>query len=123
MGGTLEAIRTSSVSTGMSLFEAATVTTLGLAAAYLIPIPSIEPFVTVVILLLWIAAASALILLPAIFSLLHKLGVPATGGSSAMARSLGLSQTDTKGDKFGTRVGGKIIDAYKKRKSHDDDAW
>jgi len=123
MGGTLEAIRTSSVSTGMSLFEAATVTTLGLIAAYLIPIPAIKPFVTVVILLLWIAAASALILLPAIFSLLDKLGIPATGGSSAMARSVGLSQKSTHGDKFGTKVGGKIIDAYKKHKRHDEDAW
>ena len=34
MGGGIEAIRSSCVSTGMSLFEAACVTTAGLAAAY-----------------------------------------------------------------------------------------
>ena len=41
LGGGIEAIRTSTVSTGMSLFEAATVTTLGMVTAYQIPIPEI----------------------------------------------------------------------------------
>ncbi len=91
LGGGIEAIRTSTVSTGMSLFEAATVTTLGLVTAYLIPIPAIKPFVTVVIILLWIAAASALLLLPAIFVTLHKYGLGTSGGAEAMMRKLGLS--------------------------------
>ena len=123
MGGSIEAIRTACVSTGMSLFEAATVTTLGLIAAYLIPIPSIKPFVTVVILLLWIAAASALILLPAIFSILHKLGIPATGGSSAMARSLGLLENDAQASLIGSKISGKINSIYNKNRIHDEDAW
>jgi predicted RND superfamily exporter protein len=91
LGGGIEAIRTATVSTGMSLFEAATVTTLGLVAAYQIPIPEIQPFVTVVIVLLWIAAASALLLLPAIFVTLEKMGMGSTGGAEAMMRKLGLT--------------------------------
>jgi predicted RND superfamily exporter protein len=90
MGGGIEAIRSSCVSTGMSLFEAAMVTTAGLAAAYTIPIPELIPFVKVVILLLWIAAASALILLPAIFVTLEKTGIGTLGGSTALARKIGL---------------------------------
>ncbi|MDP6869797.1 MAG: MMPL family transporter [Candidatus Poseidoniaceae archaeon] len=98
LGGGLEAIRTSTVSTGMSLFEAATVTTLGLVTAYQIPIPEIQPFITVIIILLWIAAASALILLPAIFVALEEFGIGSTGGGSAMARKLGLGQVGDRGD-------------------------
>ncbi len=90
MGGGIEAIRSSCVSTGMSLFEAATVTTAGLAAAYQIPIPELIPFVKVIILLLWIAAASALILLPAIFVTLEKTGIGTHGGSTALVRKIGL---------------------------------
>ena len=90
MGGGIDAIREATVSTGMSLFEAATVTTLGMITAYQIPIPEIKPFVTVIIILLWIAAASALILLPAIFVTLEQLGVGSVGGASAMAKRLGL---------------------------------
>ena len=60
--GTLEAIQDSCASTGMSLFEAFVVTSCGLMTAYLIPIPAIKPFVTVVIILLLFAAISALLL-------------------------------------------------------------
>jgi predicted RND superfamily exporter protein len=98
LGGGIEAIRTATVSTGMSLFEAATVTTLGLATAYKIPIPEIQPFITVIIILLWIAAASALILLPAIFVTLENMGVGSVGGSSSMARRLGLGELKHRGD-------------------------
>lgn len=98
LGGGLEAIRTATVSTGMSLFEAATVTTLGLITAYQIPIPEIKPFITVIIILLWIAAASALMLLPAIFVLLEEMGVGSTGGASAMARKLGLGKIASRGE-------------------------
>ena len=98
LGGGIEAIRTSTVSTGMSLFEAATVTTLGMITAYQIPIPEIKPFITVIIILLWIAAASALILLPAIFVLLEELGIGSTGGSSSMARKLGLGKVAARSD-------------------------
>ena len=45
------------------------------STAYMIPIPEIKPFITVIIILLWIAAASALILLPAIFVTLEKWGI------------------------------------------------
>ena len=69
LGGSIEAIKTSCASTGMSLFEATTVTALGLTCAYGIPIEAIKPFVTVVIILLIVAALSALLLLPAIYSL------------------------------------------------------
>ncbi len=98
LGGGIEAIRTATVSTGMSLFEAATVTTLGMVTAYQIPIPEIKPFITVIIILLWIAAASALILLPAIFVLLEELGIGSTGGASSMARKLGLGNVANRSD-------------------------
>ena len=98
LGGGIEAIRTSTVSTGMSLFEAATVTTLGMITAYQIPIPEIKPFITVIIILLWIAAASALILLPAIFVFLEEMGIGSTGGANSMARKLGLGTVAARGD-------------------------
>ena len=98
LGGGIEAIRTSTVSTGMSLFEAATVTTLGMITAYQIPIPEIKPFITVIIILLWIAAASALILLPAIFVFLEEMGIGSTGGANSMARKLGLGNVAARGD-------------------------
>ena len=41
---------------------------------------------------LWVAAASALILLPAIFVTMEKAGLGAVGGRSAMARRLGLGE-------------------------------
>ena len=41
----------------MSLFEAAVVTSLGMYTAYDIPIPEITPFITVILILLWVAAA------------------------------------------------------------------
>ena len=92
LGGGIPAIRIACVSTGMSLFEAATVTTAGLVAAYNIPIPELVPFITVIIVLLWIAAASSLILLPAIFVTLEKTGVGAVGGAAALARRTGLGK-------------------------------
>ena len=45
-GGTIEAIQTACASTGLSLFEATTVTAGGLTCAYLIPIEAIKPFIT-----------------------------------------------------------------------------
>ena len=59
LGGGIQAIRTAAVGTGMSLFEAAVVTSLGMYTAYDIPIPEITPFITVILILLWVAAASA----------------------------------------------------------------
>ena len=73
----------------MSLSEAAVMTSLGMITAYQIPIPEIRPFITVILILLWVAAASALILLPAIFRTLEKMGIGTTG-SSGLARKLGL---------------------------------
>lgn len=90
LGGGIPAIRSAAVGTGMSLFEAATVTSLGMFTAYSIPIPEIKPFVTVILILLWVAAASALILLPAIFITLEKMGIGAVSGGSGMAKRLGL---------------------------------
>ncbi len=92
LGGGIPAIRSAAVGTGMSLFEAATVTSLGMYTAYDIPIPEIKPFITVILILLWVAAASALILLPAIFVTLEKMGIGAVGNANSMARSLGLVQ-------------------------------
>ena len=114
LGGGIEAIRSATVSTGMSLFEAATVTTLGMISAYQIPIPEIKPFVTVIIILLWISAASALFLLPAIFVTLEQFGVGSVGGASAMAKRLGL--VNTKGykdsDVITASSNDEIIDAW-----------
>ena len=95
LGGGIQAIRTAAVGTGMSLFEAATVTSLGMYTAYDIPIPEITPFITVILILLWVAAASALILLPAIFITLEKMGIGAVSGGNNMARKLGLIRTAT----------------------------
>ena len=92
LGGGLEAIRSAAVGTGMSLFEAAVVTSLGMFTAYQIPIPEIKPFVTVILILLWGAAASALLLLPAIFVTLEKMGIGSVGGPTGMARKLGLGR-------------------------------
>jgi len=115
MGGGIKAIREATVSTGMSLFEAATVTTLGLITAYRIPIPEIKPFVSVIIILLWIAAASALVLLPAIFVALEKSGVGAFGGTSAMAKRLGLGMN--------TPVHSEQLDEVSLESSGGQDAW
>ena len=90
LGGGIQAIRSAAVGTGMSLFEAAVVTSLGMFTAYDIPIPEIKPFITVILILLWVAAASALILLPAIFVTLEKMGIGAVSGSNNMAKKLGL---------------------------------
>ena len=95
-GGTIEAVRVACASTGMSLFEAVTVTAFGLFSAYLIPIQAIKPFVTVVILLLIVAALSALLLLPAVFSLLIKNNVSLTGGVETMVRTAGLRRAVAK---------------------------
>ena len=92
LGGGLDAIRTAAIGTGMSLFEAAVVTTLGMLTAYQIPIPAIAPFITVILILLWVAATSALILLPAIFVTLEKAGLGAVSGRSGMVKRLGLGQ-------------------------------
>ena len=114
LGGGIEAIRSATVSTGMSLFEAATVTTLGMISAYQIPIPEIKPFVTVIIILLWISAASALFLLPAIFVTLEQFGVGSVGGASAMAKRLGLvnNQEYKDSDVIATISNDEIIDAW-----------
>ena len=91
LGGSIEAIRTSCASTGMSLYEASTVTAAGLTCAYGIPIEAIQPFVTVVIILLIVAALSALLLLPAIYSFMVTSNLGLTGGMSAMVKSSGLN--------------------------------
>lgn len=94
LGGGIQAIRNAAVGTGMSLFEAAVVTSLGMYTAYDIPIPEITPFITVILILLWVAAASALILLPAIFITLEKMGIGAVSGGNNMAKKLGLIRTN-----------------------------
>ena len=48
-----------------------------------------------ILILLWVAAASALILLPAIFITLEKMGIGAVSGGNNMARKLGLIRTAT----------------------------
>ena len=92
LGGSLEAIRSSCASTGMSLFEATTVTAAGMMCAFQIPIPAIKPFVIVIIVLLIIAAISALLLLPAIYTLMVKSDVNLTGGVSRMVKTAGLKR-------------------------------
>ena len=96
LGGSLDAVRIACASTGMSLFEATTVTAAGLTCAYRIDIPAIKPFVDVIIILLIIAAISALLLLPAIYSLLIKANISLSGGSSTMVKSAGLRRTLTR---------------------------
>ncbi len=92
LGGNLEAIKSACASTGMSLFEATTVTAAGMTCAFGINIPAIKPFITVIIVLLIIAAISALILLPAIYSIMVKSNVNLTGGVSRMVKTAGLKR-------------------------------
>ncbi|RZP08195.1 MAG: hypothetical protein EVA35_04095 [Candidatus Poseidoniales archaeon] len=89
-GGTMEAVKIACASTGMSLFEATTVTAAGLTCAYRIPIEALHPFVTVIIILLIVAALSALLLLPAIYALLIKNNVGLSGGVETMVKTAGL---------------------------------
>ena len=91
LGGSLEAIQESCASTGMSLFEATVVTSAGLMTAFLIPIPALKPFVTVIIILLGVAAISALLLLPAIYATFVKSGMGLMGGAEGMRRKAGLA--------------------------------
>lgn len=113
LGGGIDAIRSAAIGTGMSLFEAAVVTTLGMLTAYQIPIPEIKPFVTVILILLWVAAASALILLPAIFVTLEKAGLGAVGGRSSMAKRLGLGGTKPVDiDVLDAALADDVIDAW-----------
>ncbi|MEK9909550.1 MAG: MMPL family transporter [Candidatus Thalassarchaeaceae archaeon] len=104
LGGSIDAIRIACASTGMSLTEAVTVTIAGMFCAYYIPIPAIAPFIDVIIILLILAAISALILLPAIYTLLVKANISLTGGSGTMAKAAGLRRTLT-------REQGDIMDA------------
>ncbi len=92
LGGNLEAIKSACASTGMSLFEATTVTAAGMTCAFGINIPAIKPFITVIIVLLIIAAISALILLPAIYAIMVKSNVNLTGGVSRMVKTAGLKR-------------------------------
>tara|TARA_Y100001970_G_scaffold58291_1_gene73939 strand:+ start:2777 stop:5737 length:2961 start_codon:yes stop_codon:yes gene_type:complete len=117
LGGSLDAIRTACASTGMSLFEATTVTAAGLTCAYGIPIEAITPFVTVIIILLIIAALSALLLLPAIYSFMVTSNLGLTGGASAMVKSSGLSQVMIKRDNSGRIDSAELPSEYAK------DAW
>jgi len=96
LGGSIDAIKIACASTGMSLFEAVTVTAMGMTCAYFIPIPAIRPFVDVIIILLILAAVSALLLLPAIFALFVKADISLTGGSDTMAQAAGLRRTLTR---------------------------
>lgn len=89
-GGTIEAVREACTTTGMSLIEAVVVTCAGLATAFLIPIPALQPFVKVIIILLLFAAASALLLLPAVLTFLIESGIGIVGGSASMMRAARL---------------------------------
>ena len=114
LGGGIQAIRTAAVGTGMSLFEAAVVTSLGMYTAYDIPIPEITPFITVILILLWVAAARALVLLPAIFVTLEKMGIGAVSGGNNMAKKLGLIRTAQTSDDVmeAALVDDDIVDAW-----------
>ena len=114
-GGTIEAIRTSCSSTGMSLFEATTVTAAGLTCAYGIPIEAITPFVTVIIILLIIASLSALLLLPAIYSFMVTSDLGLTGGMDAMVKTAGLRRAISRDEIDGIDASlafGKTEDAW-----------
>ena len=113
LGGGIEAIRSAAIGTGMSLLEAAVVTTLGMVTAYGIPIEAIRPFITVILILLWVAAASALILLPAIFVTLEKAGLGAVGGRTSMAKRLGLGKAKVLDvDVLDAALADDVIDAW-----------
>ena len=99
----------------MSLFEATTVTAMGMTCAFGIEIPAIGPFVRVIIVLLIVAALSALLLLPAIYSFMVTSNLGLTGGMTAMVRTAGLH----------TQSQNSNIDVLETRISYTqtDDAW
>ena len=89
------------------------VTSLGMFTAYNIPIPEIQPFITVILILLWVAAASALILLPAIFVTLEKMGIGAVSSSNNMAKKLGLLRLHESGmDVMEAALLDDVVDAW-----------
>ncbi len=114
LGGTMEAIRTACASTGMSLAEAAASTIAGLTCALLIPIPALKPFVITIIILLIVAAISALLLLPAIYATMVKSGMGLAGGSIQMTKRLGLGQkrVDSEGEPLPAALIGESGDAW-----------
>jgi len=114
LGGSLDAIRIACASTGMSLVEATVITSLGLLCSLWMGIPAIIPFIKVIIILLVVAAISALFLLPSIYALLVKANISLSGGSNNMARAAGLRRTLT-------REESSVIDATLVMGS--DDAW
>lgn len=92
LGSNLDAVRIAGTSTGMSLFESTIVTAAGMLTAFMIPIPEMKPFVVVVIILLFIASASALFLLPAIYAAMIKSGLGLHGGSTGLKKRVGLTR-------------------------------
>ena len=86
-----------------------------MTCAFGIEIPAIGPFVTVIIVLLIVAALSALLLLPAIYAFMVTSNLGLTGDMTAMVRTAGLN----------TQSQNTNIDALESRISYSqtDDAW
>ena len=61
-------IRNSVEKAGPALFEATTITLAGLCAAFFVPLPSVYNFILVIMILLFLSAVAAILILPAIFT-------------------------------------------------------
>ncbi len=72
-GRTRAAVQESVATSGMSFVESTTTMIMGLAAVFLMNIPAIREFITLVMLLLIFSAAGAILLLPAIYTIIFDL--------------------------------------------------
>ena len=115
MCGTLDGNRTASSSTGMSLFEATTVTAMGMTCAFGIEIPAIGPFVTVIIVPPYCSSSLCSSVAASIYSFMVTSNLGLTGGMTAMVKAAGLH----------TQSQNTNIDALESRYPtlKTDDAW
>jgi predicted RND superfamily exporter protein len=72
-GETVESVRHGVETSGMSFIEATATTIAGLSAVFLILIPAIQEFILLVILLLICSVLGALLILPAIYTILFRM--------------------------------------------------
>lgn len=71
-GETVESVKHSVATSGMSFVEATATTIAGLSAVFLILIPAIQEFIILVILLLICSVLGALLILPAIYTIIFR---------------------------------------------------
>jgi hypothetical protein len=74
-GGTIDAVGSSVESVGISFVEATVTMLAGLTAVLFVPIPSVQEFILMIMLLLIFSAIAAMFILPALYVILIREGV------------------------------------------------